>query len=156
MGSLDLVPTPGHTPGHVAFLDTRDGALIAGDTFTSYGRLAVASHFYLRFPLAAMATWDKVKIVESARRLRSLDPDVLVVGHGPATRDPGAAMDQAIARGAWLTRARGRTDSGLMSRWNLHWVATRATVAEGLASTRGDDVRAARPIARLGAQERRG
>ena len=98
VGSLDVVPTPGHTPGHVAFLDTRDGALIAGDTFTSYGRLAVASHFYLRFPLAAMATWDKVKVLESARRLRSLDPDVLAVGHGPAARDPGAAMDQAIAR----------------------------------------------------------
>ena len=36
--------------------------------------------------------------VESARALRKLDPSVLVVGHGPATRDPGAAMDRAIAR----------------------------------------------------------
>jgi glyoxylase-like metal-dependent hydrolase (beta-lactamase superfamily II) len=98
VGSLEVVPTTGHTPGHVAFLDTRDGALIAGDTFTSYGRLAVASHFYLRFPLAAMATWDKVKTLESARRLRSLDPRVLVVGHGPAVRDPAAAMDRPIGR----------------------------------------------------------
>jgi glyoxylase-like metal-dependent hydrolase (beta-lactamase superfamily II) len=98
VGSLEVVPTPGHTPGHVAFLDTRDGALIAGDTFTSYGRLAVASHFYPRFPLAAMATWDKAKVLESARRLRSLDPSVLVVGHGPAVRDPAAAMDRAIGR----------------------------------------------------------
>jgi glyoxylase-like metal-dependent hydrolase (beta-lactamase superfamily II) len=98
VGSLEVVPTPGHTPRHVAFLDTGDGALIAGDTFTSYGRLAVASHFYPRFPLAAMATWDKAKVLESARRLRSLDPSVLVVGHGPAVRDPAAAMDRAIGR----------------------------------------------------------
>ena len=98
VGSLEVVPTPGHTPGHVAFLDTRDGALVAGDTFTSYGRLAVASHFYPRFPLAAMATWNKVKVLESARRLRSLDPSVLVVGHGPGVRNPAAAMDRAIVR----------------------------------------------------------
>jgi glyoxylase-like metal-dependent hydrolase (beta-lactamase superfamily II) len=98
VGNLEVVPTPGHTPGHVAFLDTRDRTLIVGDTFTSYGRVAVASHFYLPFPFAAMASWDKAAVVESARRVRSLDPGVLLVGHGPATRDPGPAMDRAIAR----------------------------------------------------------
>src|SRR4051794_22848473 len=30
VGSLRVVASPGHTPGHVAFVDTRDGALIAG------------------------------------------------------------------------------------------------------------------------------
>ena len=98
VGSLEVVATPGHTPGHVAFVDTRDGSLIAGDTFTAYGNVAVSNHFYLRFPFAAMATWDKAKDVESARALRALDPSILVVGHGPAVRDPGAAMDRAIAR----------------------------------------------------------
>ena len=98
VGTLEVVPTPGHTPGHVAFLDPRDGTLIAGDTFTAYGRLAVASHFYLRFPFAAMASWHKAKVLESAGRVRSIDPAVLVVGHGPAVRDPGTAIDQAIAR----------------------------------------------------------
>lgn len=98
VGSLQVVLTPGHTPGHVAFLDSRDGTVIAGDTFTAYGRVAVASHFYLRFPFAAMASWHKGITIESARRLRSLDPALLLVGHGPATREPAAAMDQAIAR----------------------------------------------------------
>jgi glyoxylase-like metal-dependent hydrolase (beta-lactamase superfamily II) len=60
--------------------------------------VAVTNHFYWRFPFAAMATWDKEKDVESARALRALDPSVLVVGHGPATANPGAAMDKAIAR----------------------------------------------------------
>jgi glyoxylase-like metal-dependent hydrolase (beta-lactamase superfamily II) len=100
VGSLEVVAAPGHTPGHVAFLDTRDRALIAGDVFTSYGKVAVSNHFYLRFPLAAMATWDKAQDADSARRLRALDPAVLVVGHGPAVRSPGAAMDAAIARAA--------------------------------------------------------
>jgi glyoxylase-like metal-dependent hydrolase (beta-lactamase superfamily II) len=96
--SLHVLLTPGHTPGHVAFLDTRDGTLIAGDTFTSYGRLAVSSHFYLRFPFAAMASWHKEIVIESARRLRSLDSSILLVGHGPATPEPATAMDSAIAR----------------------------------------------------------
>jgi glyoxylase-like metal-dependent hydrolase (beta-lactamase superfamily II) len=98
VGSLRVVLTPGHTPGHVAFLDMRDRALIAGDTFTAYGRVAVASHFYLRFPFAELASWDKAGVVQSARLLRSLDPTVLVVGHGPVTREPGEAMDRAITR----------------------------------------------------------
>jgi glyoxylase-like metal-dependent hydrolase (beta-lactamase superfamily II) len=98
VGSLEVVASPGHTPGHMAFLDTRDRTLIAGDVFTSYGQVAVTSSYYWRFPLATMGTWDKGKDVESARALRALDPALLVVGHGPATAAPGDAMDKAIAR----------------------------------------------------------
>jgi glyoxylase-like metal-dependent hydrolase (beta-lactamase superfamily II) len=97
IGSLEVVPTPGHTPGHVSFLDTRDRSVIVGDVFTSYGGLAVSNHFYLRFPLAAMATWDKAKDAESARKLRELEPSMLVVGHGGPVRDPIPAMDKAIS-----------------------------------------------------------
>lgn len=98
IGSLEVVPTPGHSPGHVAFRDTRDGAVIAGDVFTSFGSVAVSNHFYFRFPFAAMPTWDKAKDLDSARAIRALDPSLLVVGHGPATRLPAAAIDAAIAR----------------------------------------------------------
>jgi glyoxylase-like metal-dependent hydrolase (beta-lactamase superfamily II) len=98
VGSLEVVAAPGHTPGHVAFLDTRDRTLIAGDAFTTYGSVAVPSHFYVRFPLAAMATWDKATTLESAATLRALDPAILVAGHGPAVRNPGPAMDRALAR----------------------------------------------------------
>jgi glyoxylase-like metal-dependent hydrolase (beta-lactamase superfamily II) len=97
VGSLEVVPSPGHTPGHIAFLDTRDRTLIAGDVFTSIGGLAVSDHLHLRFPLAAMATFDKAQDLESARALRALDPSLLVLGHGRAVREPGPAMDAAIA-----------------------------------------------------------
>jgi glyoxylase-like metal-dependent hydrolase (beta-lactamase superfamily II) len=100
VASLEVIPSPGHSPGHVAFLDRRDGTLIAGDVFTTYGGAAVSNHFHLRFPLAAMATWDKAKDLESARALRALEPAILAVGHGPALREPEAAMDAAIARAA--------------------------------------------------------
>jgi len=96
VGSLEVIAAPGHTPGHSAFLDTRDRSLLAGDTFTTIGDVQVSNHFYWRFPLAAMATWDKRKDQESARALRALDPTLLVVGHGAPVRQPGAAMDRAI------------------------------------------------------------
>jgi glyoxylase-like metal-dependent hydrolase (beta-lactamase superfamily II) len=100
VGSLEVVPTPGHTPGHVAFLDTRDRTVIAGDVFTSVGGLAITNHFHLRFPFAAMATWDKAKDLESAQAVRALDPQLLVVGHGGPVPQPTKAIDDAIARAA--------------------------------------------------------
>jgi glyoxylase-like metal-dependent hydrolase (beta-lactamase superfamily II) len=97
IGSLEVVPSPGHTPGHVSFLDPRDRTIIIGDVFTSIGGLAVSNHFHLPFPLAWMGTWDKDKDLESAKKLRALDPAVLVVGHGGPVRAAGPAMDKAIA-----------------------------------------------------------
>jgi glyoxylase-like metal-dependent hydrolase (beta-lactamase superfamily II) len=97
VGSLEVVATPGHTPGHVAYLDTRDRAVIAGDTFTAYGRLMTSDRLRLPFPLAASATWDGAQVLESARAVRALEPSVLVVGHGPVVRDPLPRIDKALA-----------------------------------------------------------
>ena len=47
-----------------------------------------------------MATWDKTKDLESAQALQTLNPAILVVGHGPALRNPGDAMAKAVARAA--------------------------------------------------------
>jgi glyoxylase-like metal-dependent hydrolase (beta-lactamase superfamily II) len=98
VGSLEVIASPGHSPGHVAFVDTRDRAMIAGDVFTSYGKLQVSDHYYWRFPLAAAATFDKAEDLRSAQALRALNPALLVVGHGPAVNAPADAMDAAIAR----------------------------------------------------------
>jgi hypothetical protein len=82
----------------VAFLDTRDQALIAGDVFTSLGPLAVTSHFTLPFPLATTGTWDRTQDLLSARALLELSPSLLAVGHGRALSGPIPAMEQAIDR----------------------------------------------------------
>jgi glyoxylase-like metal-dependent hydrolase (beta-lactamase superfamily II) len=99
VGSLEVIDSPGHSPGHVAFRDTRDGTVIASDVFTSIGGLETTSVRNVRFPLATMATFDRAQNLESARTLRALKPPLLVVGHGPAVHGPAAAMDRAIARG---------------------------------------------------------
>lgn len=96
VGSLRVVASPGHTPGHIAFLDTRDGALIAGDALFTYTGIGVAGAFHLRFPFSSMATWDKPTSLHSARALTDLQPTRLVVGHGPVLVTPVAAMKRAI------------------------------------------------------------
>src|SRR4051794_3672756 len=98
VGSLEVVAAPGHTPGHVAFLDTRDRTLIAGDAYSTLGGVSTTAKVNPRFPLPAMATWDKPTVVRTAKELRALDPARLAVGHGPVVENPGPAMDAAIAR----------------------------------------------------------
>jgi glyoxylase-like metal-dependent hydrolase (beta-lactamase superfamily II) len=96
VGSLEVVASPGHTPGHVAFLDTRDRSLIAGDAFQTRAGIAVSGDLRLLFPFPAMATWNKQTALASAVALRALGPLLLAVGHGEAVREPAAAMDRAI------------------------------------------------------------
>ena len=96
VGSLEVIASPGHTPGHVAFLDVRDKALIAGDALQTRGGIAVSGDMRLLFPFVALGTWNKPAALTSAAAMRALEPSLLAGGHGDAIRDPGTAMDRAI------------------------------------------------------------
>ena len=100
VGSLEVVAAPGHTPGHVAFLDRRDGTLLCGDAYTTLGGVATTNKVRLPFPLASMATWDGPTELESARALRALKPAALAPGHGRVVESPLGAMDAALAKGS--------------------------------------------------------
>src|SRR6476661_8333393 len=73
IGSLEVVAAPGHTPGQVAFLDTRDRTLYCGDAYATIGGVATTAKTYPRFPLPANATWHHPTALESAKALRALD-----------------------------------------------------------------------------------
>src|SRR5579864_1061672 len=96
IGSLQVIATPGHTPGHLAFLDIRDRSLIVGDAFQMLGGIAVAGKIRPLFPFPALATWHKGLALESARTLLELEPSSLSVGHGRTLRNPQVAMKRAI------------------------------------------------------------
>lgn len=98
VGSLEVIASPGHTPGHIAFLDTRDRTLYCGDTFSTLGGVATSAKPYPRFPLVGFGTWHRQTELESARALRALDPGRLAPGHGKVVEAPAAAMDEAIAK----------------------------------------------------------
>ncbi len=96
IGSLLAIATPGHTPGHMAFLETRTNTLIGGDAFQTKGGLAVSGYLKLSFPFPALATWHLPTAIASAREIAALRPDRLAVGHGPAIDNPLAAIEAAI------------------------------------------------------------
>lgn len=96
VGSLEVLPAPGHTPGQIAFLDVRDRGLIAGDALQTRGGIAVAGVIKPLFPFPALATWSKPTALASAETLRDLKPSRLATGHGDVLEDPAAAMDGAI------------------------------------------------------------
>ena len=112
VGSLEVVAAPGHTPGHIAFLDVRDRALIAGDAFQTRGGVAVSGDLRLLFPFVAMATWNKPAAIASAIALRALNPSLLAIGHGEALTNPGTAMDRAIESASPLPRDSGEGRGG--------------------------------------------
>ncbi len=97
IGSLEVVAAPGHTPGQVAFFDTRDQTLIVGDAFQTQGGIAVSGVLRPLFPFLVVATWHKPTALATARTLRALNPSRLAVGHGPVLDEPLPAMDHAIA-----------------------------------------------------------
>jgi glyoxylase-like metal-dependent hydrolase (beta-lactamase superfamily II) len=96
VGSLRAIFSPGHTPGHMAYLDLRDGSLIAGDAFTTQLGVTAAGAFKFYFPFPALFSWNRHRAAESAEKLRNLKPARLAVGHGKTIASPLADMDQAI------------------------------------------------------------
>lgn len=100
VGSLQVIAVPGHTPGSIALLDTRNQFVVAGDAFQTRGGIAVAGDVRLLFPFPAMATWSKADALQSAQKLLHLQPALLAIGHGDMIEQPAQAMQHAIQHAA--------------------------------------------------------
>jgi glyoxylase-like metal-dependent hydrolase (beta-lactamase superfamily II) len=69
---IDIVPTPGHTPGHVCFIF--DGVLFAGDLLDNRkGNL---------IPFPASWDWNYDKMLESVKKIASCDFKWICPSHG--------------------------------------------------------------------------
>jgi len=99
-GSLRCISTPGHIPGHFAFLDERDGTLYAGDELVAIGRLSLCGSTPWYFPLTTLAMWSKPLVFESARKLLAYPIQRFACGHGAIREGGTAALSAAIARAA--------------------------------------------------------
>ena len=97
-GSLRVIATPGHIPGHVAFLDERDGTLYAGDALIGVGRLAVSGFAPWYFPLPNLATWNKPLARESAERLLMYPVERFACGHGKVRGGGLGLLRETLAR----------------------------------------------------------
>jgi glyoxylase-like metal-dependent hydrolase (beta-lactamase superfamily II) len=85
---LRIVETPGHTAGHVAVFDAATGVLLAGDALTNQDGLAGSNPQF---------TEDGTAAADSVRRLATLAPSTILVGHGPPVTDGARAALQELA-----------------------------------------------------------
>lgn len=95
-GSLRVLDTPGHIPGHLSFLDERDGTLFAGDALVTFGRVTISGFAPWYFPLPNFATWNKATALASARKLLDYPIERYASGHGPIRGGGTAALKRAI------------------------------------------------------------
>lgn len=100
IGSLQVLFTPGHTPGSISLLDSRNGHLIAGDALQTRGGVAVSGDTRPWFPFPAMATWSKKTSLASARKIKEAKPALLATGHGKMLENPIEPITIAINRAA--------------------------------------------------------
>jgi glyoxylase-like metal-dependent hydrolase (beta-lactamase superfamily II) len=81
----EIVETPGHTVGHVAFFRRSDAVLLAGDALTTmnldtfWGTIGKRREV-CRPPVPATTNWENAR--RSVELLASLRPDVIAAGHG--------------------------------------------------------------------------
>jgi deazaflavin-dependent oxidoreductase (nitroreductase family) len=96
------VLTPGHTPGHVAYLRPSDGVLMAGDAILTVDLNSVGGVLLGRQRVAGppwYTTWDWPAAKRSIRALADLEPQVLLPGHGRPLSVGTAAALHALADG---------------------------------------------------------
>jgi glyoxylase-like metal-dependent hydrolase (beta-lactamase superfamily II) len=92
LGGLEVIHTPGHTPGSVCLFARRSGLLFVGDVLQRrFGRVSPASRLYSDDPAAAQS---------SLQRLAELDVKTLVFSHYPPLVDEPAATLVKLARQA--------------------------------------------------------
>jgi glyoxylase-like metal-dependent hydrolase (beta-lactamase superfamily II) len=85
------IHTPGHSVGHVSFWRESDRAIIVGDAFVTTDQesayaVAVQKAQMHGPPMYYTVEWDKAKA--SVEKLATLEPDLVVTGHGEAMRGP--------------------------------------------------------------------
>jgi len=86
---LEIVGSPGHTPGHISVFDPVSRLLVAGDALTeSDGNLTSANPQF---------TADQVAADQSVGWLSQFAPDAIVVGHGEPIVDGAAQMLSDLA-----------------------------------------------------------
>jgi glyoxylase-like metal-dependent hydrolase (beta-lactamase superfamily II) len=89
-GGLQVLYTPGHSPGHIALWQPEKKVLITGDVVMNVPNA-------LRLPLAAF-TYNMAENKRSLKRLALLDAQVICFGHGTPLLEQAAAQLRTFAR----------------------------------------------------------
>lgn len=90
MGGMQVIATPGHTPGHISLWQPERRILLCGDVMTNMIGLGL--------PVAAF-TVDMAEDIRSVRRLAALGPEIVCFGHGvPLVKDAPQKLRRFAAK----------------------------------------------------------
>lgn len=84
VGSFEVLDVPGHSAGHIALWRESDRVLVAGDVLNSANVFTGLPG--LRLPYDFF-TPDPEENRRSSKRLGELEPELVLLGHGPPVRD---------------------------------------------------------------------
>jgi glyoxylase-like metal-dependent hydrolase (beta-lactamase superfamily II) len=94
LGGLQVIHTPGHTPGSIALYQPERRIIFCGDTYFNKNPLTGKAGLQLSIPLF---TLDIAQMRESARKLAALPVEVLCFGHGePILAGAGERMREMV------------------------------------------------------------
>ena len=98
----EVLETPGHTPGHVAFFRRSDAALVAGDAVTtmdldSFFGTVFKRKQVCRPPVPATSNWKDAG--RSVELLATLRPSLIAAGHGAPMRNAAGELALLAHRG---------------------------------------------------------
>ena len=77
LGELEVIHTPGHTPGGICLYDAGSKSLFSGDTVFQDGS----------FGRTDLYGGNAARLIESIKRLTLLDVNVMYPGHGDVVKD---------------------------------------------------------------------
>ena len=110
--TFELLHTPGHTPGQIAVYVPEERVVFTGDTVFS-----------------GCQTWlmtsDVEQWIKSLDRIRALDFDVLVPGHGPVTGKQSLASQRAV-----LLEWQAAVAAAVASGWSREETVARVSFAD--------------------------
>jgi glyoxylase-like metal-dependent hydrolase (beta-lactamase superfamily II) len=97
----ECIPTPGHTPGHIAFFRTSDRVLITGDAVVTVDLNSVWGFLLWGLRRSKQkvsgppwySTWNWRDAKESVALLAGLEPRLLATGHGKPMSGEGIARE---------------------------------------------------------------
>jgi glyoxylase-like metal-dependent hydrolase (beta-lactamase superfamily II)/ubiquinone/menaquinone biosynthesis C-methylase UbiE len=133
-----VIPTPGHTPGHLALFREGDRALITGDAVLTVNLNSLRNALSHKHTLGGpprFVTWNWRSATESVAKLTRLEPSVLAPGHGRPMAGPVLAPALSALREQLNNPASAGSSAGhKRTEWflNLFDYGRRAHPSKGL------------------------
>lgn len=96
IGELEVLFTPGHTPGHICFYNSSRNYLLVGDVLQTLGGAAICGVHRDAFPKPARLNWDLALSIEMVKGFLDLQLDYIGTGHGEVMTNPADVLPLTI------------------------------------------------------------